>query len=59
MNNTNIISGKEFKEAIKVGKKFHSIEDSLYKKKQLNGANYIGFSTLKIVKNSFIVTTMK
>ena len=59
MNNTNIISGKEFKEAIKVGDKFHSIEYCLDKKKQLNAANYIGFSTLKFGKNSFIVYTMK
>jgi hypothetical protein len=59
MNNTNIISGKEFKEAIKVGNKFHSIEYCLDKKKELNAANYIGFSTLKFGKNSFIVYTMK
>lgn len=59
MNNTNIISGKEFKNALVIGKKYHSNNDINEFKKLLNGNNYIGFTKFKFGKNSFVVYTMK
>ena len=59
MKNTDILCGKDFKQAIKCGKKLHSIEECRIKQKELKNSTYIGFSTLKFGYNSFIIYSMK
>ena len=59
MKNTDILCGKDFKQAIKCGKKLHSIEECRIKQKELKSSTYIGFSTLKFGYNSFIIYSMK
>ena len=59
MSDEYIICGKDFKQALKKAEKMYCSEECLKFKNKYNFGTYIGFSTLKFGKNSFIIYSMK
>jgi len=59
MSDEYIINGKDFKQALKKAKEMYSSDECLKLKNEYNYGTYIGFSTLKFGKNSFIIYSMK
>ena len=59
MSDEYIICGKDYKQALKKAEEMYSSEECLKYKNKYNFGTYIGFSTLKFGKNSFIIYSMK